>query len=71
MFLKNKKCRETAKKIKFKKHGYLIITWSDKAFKGSVVNRTLPFFQESLFEITSALNPLNQNPMRIIFALSQ
>ena len=28
--------------LKKQKHGYLIHTWSDKAFKGIVVNRALP-----------------------------
>ena len=43
-----KKCashflRETAIENKQKpKHGYLIHTWSDKAFKGTVVNQALP-----------------------------
>ena len=38
-------CRETLndqKQFKGKKHGYLIHTWLDKAFKGSLVNRALP-----------------------------
>ena len=33
-------CREPSNEKK-QKHGYLIYTWSDKVFKGTVVNRTL------------------------------
>ena len=34
------------------KHGYLIHTWSDKSFKGTVVNRVLPSLDGGLLEIT-------------------
>ena len=34
------------------KHGYLIHTWSDKAFKGAVVNWVLPSFYGGSPEIT-------------------
>ena len=48
-------CRETAqlKIISFwnYKHGYLIHTWSDKDFKGSVVNRALPSLHGGSLEI--------------------
>ena len=38
--------------LKKQKHGHLLNTWSDKAFKGTVVNRTLPSLQGGLLEIT-------------------
>ena len=37
--------------IHYYKHLYLIQTWSDKAFKGTVVNRVLPSLHEGPFEI--------------------
>ena len=45
--------------LKKQKHGYLIYTWSDKAFKGAVVNRTLPFLHGGSLEITLTV-PLKQ-----------
>ena len=38
--------------LKKLKHWYLIHTWSDKAFKGTVVNRTIPSLHKGSFEIT-------------------
>ena len=37
---------------KTQKHWYIIYTWSDKAFMGTVVNRALPSFQRGSLEIT-------------------
>ena len=34
------------------KHGYLIHTWSDKAYNGTVVNRTFPSFYGGSLELT-------------------
>ena len=42
------------------KHGYLIHVWSDKAFKGTVVNRTLPSLYGGSLEITLTA-PLGAN----------
>ena len=48
-------CKETAYEIKIfkkkQKHWYLIHTWSDKAFKGTVLNRTLPSLHGGSLEI--------------------
>ena len=33
-------------------HGYLIYTWSDKAFKDTVVSRTFPSSQDEILENT-------------------
>ena len=41
------------------KHALLIKTWSDKALKGTVVNRTLPSLHEGSLEITLTV-PLTQ-----------
>ena len=38
--------------LKKLEHGCLIYTWSDKAFKNSIVNRTLLSLQEGSLEIT-------------------
>ena len=38
--------------FKKQKYWYITHTWSDKAFKGTVVNRVLPFFDGGLLEIT-------------------
>ena len=35
-----------------KKHEYLVHTWSDKALKGTVVNRALAFLHGDSLEIT-------------------
>ena len=40
------------KKFKKQKHGYLIYTWSDKAFKGTIVNQALPSLHGGSLEIT-------------------
>ena len=37
--------------LKKQKHWYLIHTWSDKTFKGTVVNRTLPSLHAGSLEI--------------------
>ena len=60
LFLRNKNAEVTfpekpqTKKnsLKKQKHGYLFHTWSDKAFKGTVVNRTLPSLHGGSLEIT-------------------
>ena len=41
------------------KHALLIKTWSDKALKGTVLNRTLPYLHEGSLEITLTV-PLTQ-----------
>ena len=38
--------------LKKQKHGYLIHTWSDNDFKGTVVNRALSCFYRGSLEIT-------------------
>ena len=38
--------------LKKQKHGYLVHTWSDKAFMGTVVNRTLSSLHGVSLEIT-------------------
>ena len=38
--------------LKKQKHGYLNHTWSEKAFKGSLVNRGLPSLHKGSIEIT-------------------
>ena len=47
---------------KEQKHAYLIYTWSDMDFKGTVVNRALPFLHEGSLKITLTvpLNNINQ-----------
>ena len=44
--------------VKKQKHGYLIHTWSDKAFEGSVVNRALSSFLGGSLEYTFTVDPL-------------
>ena len=44
--------------LKEQKHGDLINTWSDRAFKGTVVNPALPSLHGGLLEITLTV-PLN------------
>ena len=41
--------------LKKHKHWYLIQTWTDKAFKGTFVTRTLPSLQEGSLKITLAV----------------
>jgi len=52
-----KKCasnfhRETVKQFRETKHWYLIHSWSDKAFKDTVVNQVLPSLHGGPIEIT-------------------
>ena len=52
-------CIETAKEkksLKKQKHGYLIQNLTDKAFKGTVVNRALTFMHKGLFESTPSVS---------------
>ena len=50
------------------KHWYLIHTWSHKAFKGTFVNRTLPFLHERSLKITLTV-PLSIDD-KFIYGLS-
>ena len=38
--------------LKKQKHGYLMHTWSDKAYKGTIVNQALSYFHGGSLEIT-------------------
>ena len=49
------------KSLKEEKHWYLIHTWSEKAFKGTVVNRALPFLHWESPQITLTV-PLRNKP---------
>ena len=55
------------------KDGYLIHTWSVKAFKGTVVNQALPSLHGGSLEITLTVPVKNWNRNRLIsiFALSK
>ena len=46
------------KSLKKQKHWYIIYTWADKAFKGTVVNWVLPSLHRGSLETTLTV-PLN------------
>ena len=48
--------RKGKKEFKKQKHGYLIQNLTDKAFKGTVVNRALTFMHKGLFESTPSVS---------------
>ena len=66
LLFKNKKQVTVAEKPQIKinreekKHWYLIHTWSDKAFKGTVVNKVVSSLQWGSLEISLSVN-LNSN----------
>ena len=47
------------------KHGYLIHTWRDKAFKGTVVNRTLPSLHRGSLEVAFTVPLITKHLFRL------